>query len=76
MITQADIANRFTTSACEKINLEDINFLLGHQAHLKDYNKRQMFTGLITKELDGVASKEFYATLKLNTDILKEEIKD
>ena len=35
-----------------------------------------MFTGLITKELDSVASKEFYATLKLNSDILKEEIKD
>ena len=43
---------------------------------MKDYNKRQMFTGLITKELDSVASKEFYATLKLNSDILKEEIKD
>ena len=53
-----------------------MDFLLGHQTHLKDYNKRQIFIGLITKEMDAVASKDFYASLKLNTDILAEEIKD
>ena len=76
VVTQSDIASRFISSACEQIRLKDVDFLLGHQAHLKDYNKKQMFIGLITKEIDSVANKEFFATLKLNTDILEEEIKD
>ena len=75
-MTQTDIANRFISAACDKIQLKDVDFLLGHQTHLKDYNKRQMFIGLVTKEMDSVANNQFYASLKLNTDILKEEIKD
>ena len=75
-MTQTDIANRFISAACDKIHLKDVDFLLGHQTHLKDYNKRQMFIGLVTKEMDSVANNQFYASLKLNTDILKEEIKD
>ena len=76
VVTQTDIANRFISAACDKICLKDVDFLLGHQTHLKDYNKRQIFIGLITKEMDAVAGKDFYASLKLNTDILAEEIKD
>ena len=58
------------------IRLSDSEFLLGHQTFLKDHNKKQIFIGLITKELEKIARKDFYAILKRVTEISDETIRD